>query len=113
MIGLININVLEVKLGNYYQDSIQAFYQAENLLTQYEQQILNMTHKEDTHTENIKILDDSSICGVIFYQITAKTIFHKAQIELQSTLAMINNKINCEPKPVNITPGRQSFLIKM
>jgi Tfp pilus assembly protein PilX len=103
-LNLLNASLLETKMSSYYQNKAQAFYQAENYLTQSEQAILR-----GEQIANAEIID-ADVCGVTFYRVFANAECHGAWGKLQSTLAKIDDLSHCEPKP-NIKQGRQSFLV--
>ncbi len=84
---------------------MQAFHAAENLLLQHEREVLSGSEINTT-----TIIDDDSICGIIFYRVTASTKNHGVVSELQSVIAKLDNTKKCDVRS-NIVQGRQSFLV--
>lgn len=98
-INLLNASWLETKMSGYYQNKMQAFYEAEIDLKKHEQEI-----RIGEETDNAKITGTDYACGVIFYRVTASA----ASSTLQSTYAVFTNMSHCA---TDIKPGRQSFLV--
>lgn len=103
-LNLLDASLLETKMSSYYQDRIQAFYKAENLLEQYERGILN-----GEKVVSAEMIDDS-ICGAVFYRVAANATYHEIESKLQSFFVKIGDTTRCDQKP-NITEGRQAFLV--
>ncbi len=104
VISILTSSILETKLSGYYKNKIQSFYQAESLLAQYERNII-----ADKMPAAARIIDATSICGAIFYLVTAQANYLGAKTKLQSTLIKLDPTINCQSK-TNINSGRQSLL---
>lgn len=105
--GLLEGNLLENKMSEFYHSKVQSFYLAEKYLLQAEQQILN---GEGVTSAVIALVDDSN-CGVKIYFLTATANYQKAKTILRSTLAKIGDTNACISKP-NITSGRQAFWVE-
>lgn len=105
--SVLNITLLENKMCVFYQNKIKSFYIAEKNLLQAEKKILAGAVVVDN---NIRVID-SSVCGVIFYRLTASASFKGAKTSLQSTFAKLGDDRRCDSKP-SVTPGRQSFLVE-
>jgi Tfp pilus assembly protein PilX len=105
-LSILNVGLLESKMGVSHQDKINSFYLAENYLLQAERQVVAGLPVTTAKVESIA----ADICGTDFYRLTATANYHGAESVLLSTVAKVGDISSCEEKP-NITPGRQSFLL--
>ena len=84
---------------------MQVFYLAEDKLFKAEKAIL-----EERKVLSSSVIDEESICGVVFYKIVVSAEEHGVISILQSVVARVDNTKKCLEQP-KIIPGRQSFLI--
>lgn len=99
--GMVEDSLLESKMSNYWEQKTIAFYKAESSLSKAEDEILQGKNRK-------KYRHIQQECGVDFYLAEAKTTYHDAAVNLQSSVAVVDKSAHCQSPPRE-KEGRQSW----
>lgn len=100
--GIVEDSLLESKMSNYWGQKTIAFYNAESALKKAEADILQGKNRK-------KYRRIQQECGVDFYLAEAKAKYHDANVNLQSSVAVVDKGAHCQSTPQE-KDGRQSWL---
>jgi Tfp pilus assembly protein PilX len=104
VMGVVENSLLISKMGNNYAQKIIAFYKAESALKKAENDIL-----QDKDRSKYRHIQHE--CGVDFYVAEGNANFHGAEVNLQSTVAVLDKSAHCQPQPQE-AEGRQEWFCK-
>lgn len=102
IISCIEVALFETRMSQNFKNKMLAFYEAQNNLIIYEQDLL-----QGKINSSVYVIP-SNACGVIFYKVFAEGKYGKAKSKLQSTYAIMSGESHCFKK-TNIIFGRQSW----
>ncbi len=99
---LVQVSLMETKMGVYYQEKTLSLIDAENKLIKDEAILLVGQVPHDA------ILITDEICGVKFYRVTTSGKFGTTESILQSVFAKLGDVAHCTIKP-KIKEGQQMW----
>lgn len=103
---LVQVSLMETKMGVYYWEKTLSLIDAENKLLKAETTLIaGQVPREAT-------LITDEICGVKFYRVTTSGKFGTTESVLQSTFAKIGDISRCPVKP-KIKEGQQGWVEKV
>lgn len=112
--SMLEVNLLENKMSAFFQDKVQSFYQAEEYLSQAEEQINagGLPANANVSFNDITSSISGVPCEVIFYRLKATANHRGTESVLWSTFLKVRGDTRGCNSRSKVVTGRQSFWIE-